>query len=301
MKNIFAVDIGGSKTECAVIKENGEIIEVYRKEYESGYTINTVTDAIKEGFNKLKHLPMDVCGTAIPGLCDPQNGTWIYSPFSGIESVQITSIIKNITGLDVWADNDVNVCALAEQKFGTCKEINDFLWITVSNGIGGAIVLNGNLYRGANYSSGEIGHVTVEENTDRICGCGKKGCLEIMASGASIADIYSKKTGTYVRGASDVAKRAKKGDITALSVFEQSGTYIGKALASAANILGIDVIIIGGGVAQEFDLFKESALESLNKHVFLRASPNIKVLPSGLKRNAALLGCVALVLNKENI
>lgn len=300
MKNIFSVDIGGSKTVCAVIREDGEILDFYRMEYSQGYSADTIINIVKEGYRSLEHFAIDYCGVAIPGLCNHIDGSWIYSPFSGISSIPITSIINEFTGLEAFADNDVNVCALAEREFGICKSVDDYLWITISNGIGGGLILNGKLYRGINMTSGEIGHITVEENTDRICGCGKKGCLEIMASGASIADIYSKKTKASVTGALDVAKKARKGDVVALSVFEEAGVYIGKAVASAVNLLGINTVVVGGGVSEGFELFEKAANESLEKNIFVRANPDAKILRSSLGKNAALLGCVALVKEKNN-
>lgn len=299
MKNIFAVDIGGSKTLCAVTKENGEILDSRRADYSRGYTADMLIEIIKDSYKSLKHLQIDVCSIAVPGLCNHTDGTWIYSPFSGISSIPIASIISEITDLEVFADNDVNISALAEREFGICRGIDDYLWITVSNGIGGGLVLDGKLYRGVNMASGEIGHITVEENTDRICGCGKKGCLEIMASGASIADIYAKKTGICVNGAFEVAKRAKDGDGDALSVFEKAGAYIGKAAASAINLLGIKTVVIGGGVSEEFGLFKDSAEASMKQYIFSQANQDAKILRSSLGKNAALLGCVALVKEKK--
>ncbi len=299
MENVLAIDIGGSKTICAVIDKTGNIIDSVRYDYPPGYTVDSLIKKIHEGYEALRHHSVSSCGVAIPGLCDVKNGMWLYSPFSNISSIPIVEIISQMTGLSVYADNDVNISALAEHEFGITKNVDDYLWITVSNGIGGGLVLNGRLYRGANMFAGEIGHITVEENTDRICGCGKRGCLEIMASGASIADIYNKKSGSSVIGAKEVAERLRGGDKIAHEVFEDTGKYIGKAVAAAINLLGISTVVIGGGVSEEFELFKNSAQTSMKKHLFLQANHNAKILCSSLKKDAALLGCVALVKQKE--
>lgn len=297
--NIFAVDIGGSKLMCGVIEPNGHPIETVESKYPAGYTIDTVIALIKENFDKLKHHCCSVCGVAVPGLCDYKSGEWLYSPFSGIGNIPIAQIIGDITGMPVFADNDVNISAIAEKYFGVCKDVSDFLWVTVSNGIGGGLYLENKLYRGQNLNAGEVGHFIVEQG-GRKCGCGNNGCLEALASGASIAAIYNEKTGQNL-SAKDIADLARGGDETALQVWQSAGSYIGKAASYAVNLLGIDTVVLGGGAAEAFDLLQPSAQKTLNSLVFKKANPNAKILHSSLARQAALLGCAALTLeNTKN-
>ena len=291
--NIFAVDIGGSKLICGALTKNGEILETYRVDFEKGYTLEALLEHIKKGYEQLKGYGFFASGAAIPGLCDPRSGKWLYSPFSGIADVPIVQKISEITGLTVYCDNDVNLSALAERHFGACINCDDFLWITVSNGIGGGLFLNGQLYRGPNMTSGEIGHFIVEEE-GRPCGCGNKGCLEAMASGASISKSYTKLTGKSL-SAKEIAALARSGDKTALSVWRQAGTYIGKAAAYAINLLGIETVVLGGGASQSFDLIEPSATEALERYVFKKANPKAKIIPSAVGYYAALKGCAALL------
>ena len=295
MKNIFCVDIGGSKLICGALNTNGEILDSYRAEYPKDYTIDTILNFIREGFEKLSNYDYFACGVAVPGLCDYTTGEWLYSPFSGIENIPITKQISEITNLPTFADNDVNISAMAEKYFGVCKDFSDFLWITVSNGIGGGLYLDGNLFRGKSLSAGEIGHFIVQEN-GRKCGCGKGGCLEAYASGASIAAIYNEITGKNI-SAKDVAELARDGDETAISVWQNAGSYIGKAASYAVNLLNIDTVVLGGGAAEAFDLLEPSATKSLNDNMFKKANPNAKILHSLPGRFAALMGCAALVLD----
>lgn len=296
--NIFAVDIGGSKLICGALTETGEILDTYRAEYPKNYSLETITDLIKEGYNRLKGYPFVCCGVAIPGLSDPENGNWLYSPFSGIENVPITEIVSQITSLPAFGDNDVNISALAEKYFGVCKETGDYLWITVSNGIGGGLFLNGELYLGHSLNAGEIGHFIVEEQKPRKCGCGNMGCLEAMASGASIAAIYKERTGKDI-SAKEIADLARQGDTAAKTVWNEAGAYIGKAAAYAVNLLGLDTVVLGGGAAQSFDLLEPSAQKALDSFLFKRANPQVKLVHSGLGCYAALKGCAALVLEKS--
>lgn len=298
MDKIFAVDIGGSKLICGVLSTDGEIIDTYRADYPKDYSLQTVVDCIKEGYERLKSYDCSYCGVAVPGLCDSKKGIWLYSPFSGIENVSIGDMISEITNLKTFCDNDVNISALAERYFGICKGTDDFLWITVSNGIGGGLFLNGKLYCGHSLNAGEIGHFIVEENNPRKCGCGNMGCLEAMASGASISAIYKERTGLEY-SAKEIADLARQGNETALAVWSEAGAYIGKAAAYAVNLLGLDTVVLGGGAAQGFDLLEPSAKKAMERFLFQRANPNAKILHSALGGYAALKGCAAVVL--ENI
>ena len=298
MKNIFCVDIGGSKLVCGVLTPQGDIIDTYRADYPKGYTLDTILGFIREGYSALKQHDFDACGIAVPGLCDCEKGVWLYSPFSGLSNIPINQIISDMTGLPTVCDNDVNISALAEKHFGVCKDIDDFLWITVSNGIGGGLYLDGKLYRGQNLSAGEIGHFIVEEN-GRKCGCGNYGCLEAHASGASIAAIYNEKTGENI-SAKEIADLARDGNQTAVTVWQNAGSYIGKAVSYAVNLLGIDTVVLGGGAAEAFDLLEPSATAALDQYLFKKANPNVKILHSAPAHFAALKGCAALVLENRN-
>ncbi len=296
-KNIFCIDIGGSKLICGALTINGQILDTYRVDFPKEYAFDKIYESIVKGYNMLKHYDFCACGVSVPGLCDYALGKWIYSPFSKIADIPIAQMISEITKLPTYADNDVNVSALAEKHFGVCRDLSDFLWITVSNGIGGGLFLNDKLYRGKGLSAGEIGHFIVEEN-GRKCGCGNNGCLEAHASGASIANIYYEKEGKNL-SAKDIAELARKGDQAAFDVWALAGKYIGKAASYAVNLLNIDTIVLGGGAAEAFDLLEPSATESLNSNLFKQANSNAKILHSKPGSFAALMGCAALVLDSE--
>lgn len=296
-KRIFCVDIGGSKLICGILLSDGTIVDTVRKDYGAAYTVEDLFGWIREGFEQLHGEACVACGAAIPGLCDPDSGTWLYSSFSGIGDLPAGEMLHAITGLPVVCDNDVNISALAERYFGVCKDVDDYLWMTVSNGIGGGLFLNGKLYRGAHRTAGEIGHVIVEDDPKRArrCGCGNIGCLESMASGASIGAIYTERTGRAI-SAKELSSLARDGEEDAKRIFSEAGTYIGKAAGHTANLLGLHTVVIGGGVSESFDLIEPSATEALRRYTFLKANPNVRVLRSEPGRFAALKGCAALCL-----
>lgn len=294
---IFAVDIGGSKLICGILNTNGEVLSSHRTEYEPGVTPDTIFQTIRADFAEMGSYAPVCCAAAVPGLCDAETGTWLYSPFSGFSNIPVARLLTEMTGLPTFADNDVNISTLAERRYGVCGDCNDFVWVTVSNGIGGGLFLNGKLYRGWSGNAGEIGHLIVEEKGGRRCGCGREGCLEAMASGASMAARYREWTGRSC-SAREIAVLVDQGDETALRVWQEAGAYIGKAAAHAVNLLGLDTVVLGGGAAQRFDLLELSATRALNDYVFSHAHPQVRLLQSALGGFAALKGCAALAVER---
>jgi len=195
-------------------------------------------------------------------------------------------------GVPAFADNDVNVCALGERACGGCKGVDNFLWITVSNGIGGGLVLDGRLYRGKNNCAGEIGHFIVEEDalSARECGCGRRGCLEAMAAGPGIAAAYAGLTGIEA-SAWQIAERAKAGEEAARKVYERAGGYIGKAAAFCANLLNLEKAVIGGGVSGSYELFHPAMVGAAERYIMKEANPGFCFERTALGYDAALVGC----------
>ena len=294
-RKILAIDIGGSKLITGLVDDAGKVLASTKRQLPPKYNIQLIIDSIcRMSEEYLKEQP-EAVGVTIPGLADAEKGIWKYAPFSSISDIPIAAILSEKLRLPVYIDNDVNACALAEKKFGACTNTDNFLWITVSNGIGGALCLNGEIFCGEHNSAGEIGHFIVEEHTDRICGCGKKGCLEAMASGRGIARTYFEWTGKEM-SAQEIAALAAEGDENARKAFELAGFCIGKALSYSINLLNISHVVIGGGVSQSFELLYPSMMQALERYMFAQANPDIKIEKTQLGYYAALVGCAAVAL-----
>ena len=238
-------------------------------------------------------------GVTIPGLADPDAGMWVYACFSGIRNVPIVKILSEKYGnKPVFIENDVNACALAERQFGVCKETPNFLWVTVSNGIGGGLILDGEIYRGHFGNAGEIGHFNVVEENGFRCGCGNYGCLEAEAAGPGIVRRYAALRQREIPGlsAKEIAEWARGGDDTAKSVFDAAGHLIGKAASYVVNILNLEKAVIGGGVAKSFDLLYPSMELSFRTKIFRDANPNVVIAKTGLGIDAGLAGAAALTV-----
>lgn len=295
MNNILALDIGGSKLLCGIVSEDGKLLAETKKDFPCGYTLDELKRALTELASPLitSFAPVSA-GATIPGLCDPSRGLWVYAPKSGIKDFDIRSFVSEQFAIPLSIENDVNACAVGEKKFGICRDTDDFIWVTVSTGIGGSIFANGMLYSGHSGNAGEIGHVKVVRN-GRPCGCGGKGCLEAEASGTGIAAKYFDLTGQAL-SAKEIAERAKNGDRISAAIYREAGYLIGSALSSAANLLNPEKIVLGGGVAMDFPLLSPGINRALEEGLFSAANPELTIVKTGLGYNAALLGAAALTL-----
>ena len=293
---VFACDIGGSKLLFGFVDEAGNIIDTRKTALPSDITVDKIEEFICNFYNLLLKSNPDCkpirCGMTIPGLADSKLGIWVYACFSGISDYPISERMEKKLGLPVYIENDVNACALAEKKYGATKDCNDYLWVTVSNGIGGGLILGGRIYQGAFGGAGEFGHIVVEEDGP-VCPCGHRGCAEAVAAGPAIAKRYEKTTGVY-KSAAEISDLARGGDATALAVIHKTGEYIGKALGKAASLLNLEKYVLGGGVMQSFDLMESSIKEAFEKEAFARPNKAARIVPTALKYEAGLLGAAAL-------
>lgn len=316
---LLALDIGGSKMMAAIVFVDRDnvlqqlTLRIAQKSHRVLTASTTIDELMREidsatdevlNAAQMSKCDIEAIGLNVPGLADPASGIWVYACFSGIRDFPIAGILGQKYGKPVFLENDVNACALAEKYFGACRETDDFLWITVSNGVGGGLVLRGKIFSGSFGNAGEIGHFCVEEaENDAIrCGCGNRGCLEAQAAGPGIAKRFKKRTGKD-EIAANIADLAKWGDLDALAVYEKTGYYLGKAIAAAINLINPGKVILGGGVSQSFDLFGPELRKTVQQQIFRDANQNVVIEPTHLGTDAALAGAAAVALAKapENI
>nr|PZN38179.1 MAG: hypothetical protein DIU70_11360 [Bacillota bacterium] len=203
-------------------------------------------------------------GVGLPGPVDTRRGTTLQTPnIPGLEGFPVASFLREQLGVPVFVENDANLAALGEWALGAGRGARHVLYVTVSTGIGGGIVLDGRVYSGAHGSAGEVGHILAVPG-GRPCGCGRRGCLEAHASGTAIGQIATealaagepsrlREMADPVTGrvtAAQVAAAAREGDPLATRIWDQAMRHIGWALGDLANILDPERIVLGGGVAR---------------------------------------------------
>lgn len=293
MEKCLAIDIGGSKVLVGVVDETGIVVEYDRKEYSSAYSLETLyADVKRMAAPYMEKYKPEICGVSLPGPVNGDTGVCPLAPFLGIRDWHAAEDLKQILGIPVYAENDANACAVAEKVFGKAADVDDFMWITVSNGVGGALYLNGSLYVGANFCAGEFGHIRVEED-GKACTCGNKGCLESVASGRAVSAYYKEKTGRD-RTAKEIGALANEGDEIAVAAYRRAAKALGAVIAQAATLLDVNVCYLGGGVSQSLDLFKDDLIAEINDKLFLPIDKTVKIEYSGLGYYASLCGAAAV-------
>ncbi|MDO8637757.1 MAG: ROK family protein [Dehalococcoidia bacterium] len=318
LKPIIGVDIGGTKILAVVADGNGKLLA--RKHIptqpasgpEAGIkriilAINQVCQqaniSSKDGINGI--------GIAIAGLVDTPRGILVTSPhLPGWRDVPLKDHLEAALGVQVSIINDAKAAALGEQTFGAGKGVENQIYMTVSTGIGGGIIINGALYMGKAGSAGEIGHMVIDVNGPR-CNCGNNGCLETLASGTAVArevsDRLAKGASSTVRDmvsgrlqditAEMVSKAAEQGDAVASEVIHQAGVYLGVGLANLVNVFNPELIIIGGGFAKVGSRLLDPAISEMKRRAFSRPANQVRITVAQLGDNSGALGAVAYLLN----
>lgn len=299
MDGYLAFDVGGSKYIVGLIERTGRIIAEKRGVWRALTREAILEDILGAARALLRETGCSpcACGITIPGLADPERGMWVSASFSGIRDFPICAEVERALGIPVYCDNDGQAYALAEMRFGSCRDVKDFVYLNVSNGIGSAVVAGGRLVCGADGTAGELGHCVVVEG-GRSCKCGLNGCLEMHAAGPGIARNYDEMGGNAPGApraeAKEIAERARAGEETALRVFELEGELIARVLGVAINLLNPAKVVIGGGVSLAFDLFAPSLKRELQARVYRDANPHCEVIATPLGYLAGLYSAAAI-------
>lgn len=305
MDYIIALDLGGSKLSCGVVSSAGEQLYVERTELAGKpYDKQTLSALMSGEVERLLAAPegKSACavGVSMPGCCDCENGVFLLNVTTGLANWPIAAELGGRFSLPVYIENDANACAVGEKVFGNCKDCSDYVWITLSYGCGGALFLNGELYRGHSFMAGEIGHIPVEHRTPTRCGCGVWGDMEADGSGTAIGRKYLERSGRAPDAgfkSREVSALARSGDELAKAVFRESGEYLGALCAMTANLLNIEKAVVGGGVGVfDFDLLSDGIDASLKKLLFPVGNENFRVEKTALGYNASLLGAAATAI-----
>ena len=304
MDTYLSLDIGGSKYVVGLVTRDGQILArrkgTWREQTAEGI-LSQLLDESHAMLSETGEKPV-ACGVTIPGLADAARGLWVDSSFSGIHNFAICDRLEQALGIPAYCENDGQAYSLAEAFFGSCKGEKNFLFMNVSNGIGGSIVMDGRLLNGNSGFAGEFGHCHAVDG-GRPCHCGQKGCLEMYAAGPGIARNYAELGGApdeNSRPASSeiIAGRARQGEKLALQIFDMEGKYLGRVLAMAVNMLNPKKIVIGGGVSLAFDLFADSLRSTLREQTFLYANPNVDVAATPLGYDAGLYSGAAIAISR---
>lgn len=298
---VLAIDIGGSKFIVGFVDNKGQILRSHREEWSNpssgACVINQLMAAVRRELRHNSQYEIAAVGMTAPGFTDPEKGILMEMSLGNIHGWPVAEIFKREFGLRTFINNDAKACALAEMWFGSCRDCDDFLYLTASTGIGGAFVLNGRLYGGAFGRAGEVGNAFLIEN-GRKNGRGRPGTVEMYASTRGMAMNYLELGGTPPNdgGVIDgkyISARASEGDPAACKTFELEGKYLGTLIAQACNLLDLERVVIGGGISLAFHQYKESLEKTLWEQKYWRDA-EFSVMPTILGYEGALIGAATL-------
>jgi glucokinase len=309
-KYCFGIDIGGTAVKVGLFNTEGTLLNNW--DFTTVKTGNG-KDILKDSANfveaKIEELKLDKAdilgiGIGIPGPVK-ENGDVLELANLGMGYFNIEEEMKNLTTLKVKAANDANVAALGELWMGGGKGYHNMVLVTLGTGVGGGIILGGTVVAGSNGAGGEIGHIFVNPEETKACGCGKKGCLEQYASATGIvrlaksylesSDEASKMRNYKELSAKAVFDCAKEGDNLALETVEKACYYLGVSMAHIAQVIDPEVFVIGGGVSKAGEIITETMKKYYNEHV-MDALKNREFRLAVLGNDAGIYGAAKLIL-----
>jgi glucokinase len=302
--NFIGIELSGTKLRGATVDNEGVIGERLETQLEPDGLVTQVTKLVAD-----LRRPSDgitAVGVAIPGLVNRQTDRVVASrDLPSIVSGNLHAELMEATGLRFEFENDANAAAYGEFKVGAGRGSRDLFYITIGEGIGGAIILDGKLWIGASGLAGEVGHITIDTEGDE-CQCGNTGCLETVASAPNIVrraherlnrDATSSLSKLAINKdftADDMAREAKEGDDFSLMMIERTGKYIGTGVASVINLLNIERIVLGGGVMQAGELILNPIINEAKRRAFQPCFEATEILAAVLGEDAATIGAAML-------
>ena len=313
--NVVGVDMGGTKILSAVIDAEGNILGTAKvptkADASTSVVIDRIADSIQQAIGKsgVNAASIEAVGIGAPGPLDPETGVVIFAPNLGWRDVPLKAELEARVGIPTFVDNDVNVGTLGEHAFGAGKGVQNIVGIFVGTGIGGGIILQGELFHGASKTAGEIGHIIVKADGPR-CGCGVRGCLEALASRTAMTKQLRK--AIKKKGKKSVISKLTDGDLSAirsgvlakairandkltLKVFKKATKYLGVGIGSIVNFLNPEMIILGGGVVEALDdTFLDNIRAAAKKYALPNTLDGVQIVRAKLGDNSGILGAAAL-------
>jgi len=304
----IGIDLGGTKMLLGVLDGDSQTAWESRERSAGESEDDLIELLLREvGEARAARPGVRTIGMGIPATIDHDKGVALGAVNLPIENLPIRDLVTERTGLPAFVDNDANVAALAEHRLGAARGSRNAIMLTIGTGIGGGLILGGEIYRGSNGAGAELGHVVIQKDGPACQGnCPNHGCVEALASGTALgreglaaAESHPDSAlgrllaaGKEVDGKA-VTVAALGGDDTAIGVFDLIGTRLGVALASFANVFEPEVIVVGGGVIAAGDLLLDPARRELEARA-LRPMNRTPVVPAELGEDAGMIGAAAM-------
>ena len=311
---VVGIDVGGQTSKIGVVDTRGDVLyqtvirsDIYGDDAEA--FLAALAKAVKDCIAASgKEGEIRGVGVGAPNG-NYYTGEVAYAPnlaWASKNAVKFAEILsRNLDGIPVTLTNDANAAAMGDMTYGAARGMKNFIMITLGTGVGSGIVIDGNVVYGHDGFAGELGHTTVVRHNGRTCGCGRQGCLEAYCSAIGVARtarewLEHSNEPSLLREvenitSKDVYEAAREGDKLALSVFEYTGTLLGRSFADFIAFSAPEAIVLFGGLARSKEFLYEPMLKAMNENVLKLWRDKVKIIFSSLKESdAAILGASAL-------
>jgi len=306
-KLIFAADLGGTHLRAAVVDHHGHIQSRFKQNTPQVADAYAIVDAIVSAVKELqKGAEISAVSLVVPGTVNVEEGSVVTAPnLPCLDGFRLAAALTEQLHLPAILENDANAAAVGEMWQGAAVGCKTVICITLGTGVGGGIILDGKLWRGVDGAAAEIGHMCVDPFGGVACTCGSRGCLEVFASATAIVRMTREASPRYpdsvLQGRDDrtaemIFEAGQQGDELALEIFRRMGVYLGIGLANLINILNPEMIVIGGGVVNGWDLFEKHMQQQVEERGFplLR----VKIVRAKCGDDAGLLGAARLAFRE---
>ncbi len=311
---LIGFDLGGTKMLCAILDRNYEVVARTKVKVGADRDNETILKSMIEAVEaalkdaKIDKDALESIGVVSPGPIDFENGVVLETPNLDLNNFPVRDALEKEFGCPVLLENDVNAGTYGEFIRGAGAGYRHVVGIFPGTGVGGGLILDGKLFRGATGGAGEIGHITIEPDGPK-CGCGNYGCLEQMASRTAIAKelvglvisgrsrVIRESAGTDIAKVKSktILKAVQAGEEAVIEVVQRAARYMGMGMAAAVNIFDPELIILGGGLIEKLgDFYVEEAERSMRRHAMKGLVSHVDVRQAQLGDDAAVVGVAAL-------
>lgn len=309
---VFAADLGGTYLRVALVDGSGKIHHQAKQRTPKGDSPDFVVDALAsaaENWRRADGRRIAAASIMVPGTVDNQNAVVVQAPnLPSLSNFPLKAVLERRLGWPVLLENDANAAAVGEMWLGVARGCRDVVSVTLGTGVGGGVILEGELWRGAHGSAGEIGHTTVDPFSGLKCKCGNVGCLELFASATAIVRMTRENLSRFPQSilngdeltAERVYDAGRDGDELALMVFKRFGTYLGIGLANLINIIDPEIIVIAGGAVNGWDLFAADMQREVSERAVRATAQQVRIAAAECGDNAGLLGAARLALVRQD-
>lgn len=306
-RRIFAADLGGTHLRAATVDQKGRIQSRFKQNTPQVGDANAIVDAIIAAVHEFqKGAEISAVSLAIPGTVKVEEGAVVKAPnLPCLDGFRLAAALSSQLELPVTLENDANAAAVGEMWQGAAVGCKTIICLTLGTGVGGGIILDGKLWHGVDGAAAEIGHMCVDPFGGVACPCGSRGCLEVFASATAIVRMTREASPRYpdsiLQGVEDrtakmIFEAGQQGDELALEIFRRMGVYLGIGLANLINILNPEMIVIGGGVMDGWELFEKHMHQQVEERAFPLLAARVKIVRAKCGDDAGLLGAARLAL-----